>query len=128
MGRIVHFEIQASDPEALASFYRALLGWKVEKWGGMDYWLLETGPAESPGINGGLLPRRGPRPAPGQSVNAFVCTAEVAALDDTFARALALGAVAAVPKMPIPGVGWLAYVQDPDGNLLGLMQPDPAAK
>jgi predicted enzyme related to lactoylglutathione lyase len=30
--------------------------------------------------------------------------------------------------MPIPGVGWLAYVKDPDGNILGLMQTDPGAK
>jgi predicted enzyme related to lactoylglutathione lyase len=30
--------------------------------------------------------------------------------------------------MPIPGVGWLAYVKDLDGNILGIMQNDPAAK
>jgi predicted enzyme related to lactoylglutathione lyase len=29
--------------------------------------------------------------------------------------------------MPIPGVGWLAYIKDPDGNIIGLMQPDPKA-
>jgi len=27
----------------------------------------------------------------------------------------------------VPGVGWLAYVKDPDGNILGLLQADPAA-
>jgi predicted enzyme related to lactoylglutathione lyase len=26
----------------------------------------------------------------------------------------------------VPGVGWLAYVKDPDGNILGLLEPDPA--
>ena len=31
------------------------------------------------------------------------------------------------PKMPVPGVGWLAYAQDPDGNTFGMMQADPAA-
>jgi predicted enzyme related to lactoylglutathione lyase len=30
---------------------------------------------------------------------------------------------------PLDGqVGWLAYVKDPDANILGLMQPDPSAK
>jgi uncharacterized protein len=33
-----------------------------------------------------------------------------------------------VPKMPIPGVGWLAYIKDTEGNILGMMQPDPSAK
>jgi predicted enzyme related to lactoylglutathione lyase len=128
MSRVVHFEIQGSDPEALATFYRELLGWTIARWGDQPYWLVDTGPKDLPGINGGLLPRRGPPPQEGQSVNAFVCTVEVASLDERFARAISLGGTAAVPKMPIPGVGWLAYVKDPDGNILGLMQPDVAAK
>jgi predicted enzyme related to lactoylglutathione lyase len=30
--------------------------------------------------------------------------------------------------MAVPGVGWLAYVKDTEGNLLGMMQMDSAAK
>jgi predicted enzyme related to lactoylglutathione lyase len=33
----------------------------------------------------------------------------------------------AVPKMAIPGVGWLAYCTDTEGNVFGLMQNDPNA-
>ena len=128
MPRVVHFEIHATDPEALVGFYTGLFGWKISRWGEMPYWLVETGAEGDPGINGGLVPRRGPAPAQGQAVNAFVCTVEVLSVDDFFARALDLGGSAAVPKMPIPGVGWLAYVKDPDGNIVGLMQTDPAAK
>jgi predicted enzyme related to lactoylglutathione lyase len=29
--------------------------------------------------------------------------------------------------MAIPGVGWLAYCIDPDGNTFGIMQNDPKA-
>jgi predicted enzyme related to lactoylglutathione lyase len=29
--------------------------------------------------------------------------------------------------MPVPGVGWLGYAKDPDGNLFGVMQRDPSA-
>jgi predicted enzyme related to lactoylglutathione lyase len=128
MPRVIHFEIQGTDPEALARFYQALFGWKVSRWGEAPYWLVETGDAAQPGINGGLLPRRGPPPADGQSVNAFVCTVEVASVDASFSKALELGGKAALPRMPVPGVGWLGYVKDPDGNILGLMQPDPAAR
>ena len=127
MSRVVHFEIHAAEPEALARFYTGLFGWKIARWGEMPYWSVETGPEGQPGINGGLVPRRGPRAFDGQAVNAFVCTVEVAALDEVFARALELGATVAMPKMPIPTVGWLAYIKDPDGNILGLMQSDPAA-
>jgi predicted enzyme related to lactoylglutathione lyase len=30
--------------------------------------------------------------------------------------------------MAIPRVGYQAYIKDPDGNILGLHQPDPNAK
>jgi predicted enzyme related to lactoylglutathione lyase len=128
MSRIVHFEIQASQPEALAEFYTELLGWNISKWEGADYWLIDTGPADKPGINGGLLPRPGRAPDEAQAVNAFVCTAGVESLDETLVKAMSLGGSMAFPKNPVPGVGWLAYIKDPDGNILGLLQPDENAK
>ncbi len=127
MSRVVHFEVHASDPAALIEFYTNLLGWKFNQWGEAPYWLIETGPNEEPGINGGLVPRQGGKAEDGQPVNSYVCTVQVASVDETFDKALSLGATVAVPKMPIPTVGWLAYVKDPDGNLLGLMQNDPNA-
>ena len=30
--------------------------------------------------------------------------------------------------MPIPGIGWLAYIKDTEGNIVGIMQKDVAAK
>jgi hypothetical protein len=128
MSRVVHFEIHASEPRALISFYTSLFGWKFRQWGDVEYWQIETGPSDQAGINGGLVPRRGVSSLEGQAVNAFVCTVQIASLDESFAKALALGATVASPKMPIPGIGWLAYVNDPDANILGLMQPDPGAK
>jgi uncharacterized protein len=127
MSRVIHFEIQASKPQLLIEYYGSLFGWKFQQWGEMEYWLIETGPLDQPGINGGLLPRRGPVPIDGQSVNCFVCTVQVESVDDVFSKAISLGGTTAVPKMPIQGVGWLAYIKDPDGNLLGLMQPDKDA-
>jgi predicted enzyme related to lactoylglutathione lyase len=128
MSRITHFEIHASDPTKLMSFYSALFAWKFQKWGEIDYWLVETGPSDQPGINGGLLPRPKCEGKDSQWVNAYVCTASVKSLDDALAKALSLGAITALPKMPVPGVGWLAYIKDPDGNILGMMQPDANAK
>jgi hypothetical protein len=33
----------------------------------------------------------------------------------------------ALPKIAVPGVGWLAYCQDPEGNMFGMMQNDTSA-
>ena len=127
MGRPIHFEIHATDPEALVRYYSELLGWEFDLQPAIEYWLIRTGPEGGPGINGGLLRRPVPGPAGGPVINAFVCTVEVDDLDATLARNAELGGAVALPRMPVTGMGWLAYVLDPDGNILGLLQPDPAA-
>lgn len=48
MSRVVHFEIQASQPQVLVEFYSQLFGWSFNKWGGpAEYWLIEKGPSEN---------------------------------------------------------------------------------
>jgi len=127
MPRVIHFEIHADDPDRAVRFYRELFGWEFSKWGGpMDYWLITTGPDNQPGINGGLLRRQ--CPIDGQAVIAYVCTVDVPSVDEYAARITALGGQIALPKMPIPGVGWLAYGKDTEGNIFGIMQSDPGAK
>jgi hypothetical protein len=128
MSRVIHFEIHAEQPERAIAFYSALLGWTFTRWGGpMEYWTIETGPASKPGINGGLLKRMGPAPTHGQAVNAYVCTVQVDDLEACMARAQSLGAAVALPKMPVPGIGWLGYLVDTEGNIFGAMQDDPKA-
>jgi predicted enzyme related to lactoylglutathione lyase len=129
MARPMHFEIQASNPPVLMDFYSRLFGWTFNKWEGGDYWMIHTGPDDQPGINGGLLPRRGPQPAEMAAVNAFVITIIVDDLDATLAQLSGIGgdAQVVVPKMAVPSIGWLAYIKDPDGNIFGTMQPDTRA-
>ena len=127
MNRVVHFEIHADKPERAVEFYRSLFGWEVTKWDGpVEYWLIKTGPEGSRGIDGGLVKRHGP--IDGTAVIAYVCVVDVASVDDMVAKGSNLGATVAVPKMPVPGVGWLAYLKDTEGNIFGMMQRDDAAK
>lgn len=129
MPRVVHFEIQAENPQRAVAFYKALFGWECTSWGGPSaYWLVNTGEPGEPGINGGLLVRNGPRPADGQSVNAYVCTTDVKAIDESIALLNKLGGSVVVPKMAVPGIGWLVYAKDTEGNIFGMMQNDPAAR
>jgi predicted enzyme related to lactoylglutathione lyase len=123
----VHFEIHASDPDALIAFYTSLFAWTFTRTQGMEYWLIETGPRDEPGIDGGLVRRPVPGPADSPALGAFPCTVGVESLDATLARADELGAEVALPRMPVSGVGWLAYIKDPDGNVLGLLESDPTA-
>ena len=128
MPRPIHFEIQAENTERAMKFYRDLLGWEFSQWGGQPYWLVKTGDKATPGIDGGLLPRRGPGPADMQAVNAFVCTVDVADCDAMAKKVAEAGGSVVVPKMPIPTVGWLAYAKDTEGNIFGFMQMDANAR
>ena len=121
MPRVVHFEFAADDPERAADFYRAALGWEVNNWGGpIPYWLATTGPDSEPGINGAIAPRQPEWPS-------VVCTIGVADLTESVGRVLAAGGSVIEARMPIPGIGYMAYCRDTEGNVIGLMQSDPTA-
>lgn len=131
MNRVVHFEIQASDPEQAAKFYREVFGWEITKWegGSMEYWMVMTAPKDSkePGINGGLLRRPCPAPKPEQGTNAYVCTMQVENYDAMAEKILAAGGIVAMPKFALPGMAWQGYFLDTEGNTFGIHQPDPNA-
>lgn len=127
MPRVIHFEIQADNPERAIKFYSEVLGWKFQKWDGpMEYWLITTGDRAQPGIDGGLVRRRGA--IDGDAVIAYVCTVDVPSVDNHASSATKAGGKVVVPKTPIPGVGWLVYCKDTEGNIFGMMQSDPNAK
>lgn len=117
-------------------FYEEVLGWRIQQWDDNPYWIVITGdgdpmagkPHSKPAVDGGLLPRRGDAPTEGQAVNAFVMTVDVDDCDAYVERAVAAGGSVALPAADMPGVGRLAYVKDPDGNLFGMLQGEAAAE
>lgn len=124
MPRVMHFEISAEEPERAAKFYAEAFGWKVQKWESpMDYWMLITGDEGEPGINGGMMKKCDEHPMPG-TVN----TITVASVDEYVGKVEAAGGKIIVPKMAIPTIGYIAYFQDTEGNMFGLMEPDTSAK
>jgi predicted enzyme related to lactoylglutathione lyase len=127
MPRVVHFEIHAENPERAKEFYSRVFGWEFSRWPGPhEYWNVKTGPDSRPGINGGMIRRRGA--IDGTAVIAYVCTVEVASVEEHVQAVEASGGVIVVPKMAIPGVGWLVYAKDTEGNIFGATQFDPAAR
>lgn len=126
---IVHFEIHADDIERARKFYEELFDWSFERMeSSAEYWLISTARTQRPdgtslGIDGGLLAKGGRDGGEGASPNAFVCTIGVQDIDATLQQALGAGATMQMPKDQIPGVGWLAYLKDTEGNIFGLLQP-----
>jgi uncharacterized protein len=121
MARVVHFEIPADDPGRALEFYETVFGWTAHKWEGpVEYWLISTGQAGDMGIDGGLMTRS----RPDQGV---VNTIGVESVDDSVKAIVKAGGEIIMPKTAIPGVGYLAYFRDPEGNTFGVMHPDPTA-
>jgi uncharacterized protein len=118
MNRPVHFEILSDDPQATADFYRRVFKWESASWEGQEYWLLTTGEAESPGIDGGIMRRHFPQPV--------INTITVDSLDETLAQVEAAGGRKVHGPHEVPGVGMHVYCADPDGTLFGVMQPHAA--
>jgi len=122
MGRVVHFDINSEEPEKTIEFYKKIFDWKFTKWEGpMDYWLITTGEKGDQGIDGGLSKK-------GETAPPKCPTIDVKDLDKTMTMIEENGGKLTSPKMPVPGVGWLAYFEDPDGNMFGAMQEDTNAK
>lgn len=121
MSRVVHFEIPADDPERAIKFYEKVFDWEFEKWEGpIEYWLIMTGEEDKPGIDGGLARREDP-------TTGVENTIDVKDLDASLANVKAHGGEVIRPRMAVPGVGWMAYIKDTEGNVFGLMESDPEA-
>ena len=130
---VVHFEIHASDPQQLIDFYSNLLGWEFQSYGGGEqpYWVIDTGEGsignaagrQGLGINGGLVPRQGPRPEVGAPVTGCNIVIGVEDVDGLMRRAIELGATEALPATDWPGIGRGGYLLDPDNNVFGLITP-----
>ncbi|MFX1233730.1 MAG: VOC family protein [Promethearchaeota archaeon] len=122
MGRIVHFELNVKDVEKAKKFYEKVFDWEIKKWEGpIDYWLVMTGKESEPGIDGGL----------GFAEEDFpniVNTIDVDDVDVVIKKIKNNGGKIIRPKHAVPGVGWLAYFEDPEGIVTGIMQEDPNAK
>lgn len=121
MNRVVHFEIPADDPKRAIDFYSEVFGWKITEWDNeeAEYYLIETGPDNTPGINGGLM-RREEKPKGGDS--GYICTIAVSSVDEIAEKIKNAKGKLITEKMEVPNIGWMYYCRDTEGNKFGIME------
>ncbi|MFO0856519.1 MAG: VOC family protein [Phycisphaerales bacterium] len=120
---VVHFEIGCQNLEKTKQFYSALLGWEYSPTppGMPPMGMINNlgGHVAKPtvGIGGHINSLGHP---PHQYVTVY---AQVDDISATLEQATKLGGKTIVPKMEVPGMGWFAWFQDPEGNCVGLWTP-----
>jgi len=123
LDKVVHFEIPADNVERAKKFYQETFDWKITPVPQMNYTLLGTVeideknmPKEAGAINGGLMERS-------FGIKGPVLTISVDNIDETIEKIQKQGGKIVQGKMEVPTVGLIAYFQDSEGNILGLIQP-----
>jgi predicted enzyme related to lactoylglutathione lyase len=122
MDKVVHFEIPYEDADRAHAFYREAFGWQLQTMPQMAYTMVTTTPADEKGqpaeagsINGGMLAKQGPITGP-------VITISVDDLEEALARVEKLGGQVALGRQAVGEMGFSAYVNDTEGNVIGLWQ------
>jgi predicted enzyme related to lactoylglutathione lyase len=111
---VVHFEILAKDGPQLRDFYQGVFDWKLDVVPEMDYGLL--GAQGDRGIGGGI----GQSQTGGPVVTVYV---EVDSIDAYLKQIEARGGKTVVPRTVIPQMVVFAQFADPQGNVVGLVEP-----
>lgn len=93
-GNLSNFEIYGDDPETLAAFYRELLGWRIEKAEGVDYWRIAIGAEAAPLAAGGIARR------PAFAQHGWMNFVEVESLDAALKAAERLGGAISNKRPP----------------------------
>ncbi len=129
MLRPIHFEIHVDDAQRAMKFYRDVFKWKFTQFedSPTDYWTIETGSKEQMGINGGMLNRPCPKEDT-QAIMGAVITMDVPSVDEYITKITEAGGTEAMPKFAIPGMAWVAYYKDTEGNTFGIFENNPKAK
>jgi predicted enzyme related to lactoylglutathione lyase len=129
MGNIAYFEIPAEDIQRAKKFYMKVFGWDIQNYPmegvAPGYQAVMTGkPANVKGPNyemsqlnsGGMTKRM----FPNQPITSYV---QVESIDASLELVKTSGGKQHGEKVKIPNVGTIAFINDTEGNVLGLWQP-----
>lgn len=120
-GRFAWHELTTTDYRGALEFYRRLFGW--EDTGSFD---MEVGPYQMYGMKGksfgGIFNRT---PEMGNMPPFWLCYIAVPDLNKAVAAAKKNGGKVLNGPMEVPGGGWIAVLNDPQGAMFALFKPAP---
>ena len=120
-----HFEIHVNDVTRAKAFYSGLFGWSFSPMAGaeaVEYQLVESANFGD-SLTAGMMRRMGDGPEPMAPIRGGTMTFDVEDCDASYAWALANGGSEALPPADYPDVGRCAYVEDGEGNVVGMISP-----
>jgi predicted enzyme related to lactoylglutathione lyase len=108
---VVHWEVQAKDPEKQQQFFADLFGWKIDANNPMNYGMVAAAGKDS--IGGGIgATEDQPR------VTVYI---QVESIDDTLEKVKTLGGSTVMPRTDI-GMIIMGQFKDLEGNIIGLVE------
>jgi predicted enzyme related to lactoylglutathione lyase len=113
-------EVSAQEWQQMADFYQGVFGWPYKRFEEMNYTTADTGEG-SVGVGYNQVTEG----QPAGSVTVYIDTDDVG---DSLDKIKAHGGEVVMEPYPVPTVGMIAMFKDPTGNVLGLIQPEPAAQ
>jgi uncharacterized protein len=116
-GRVTHIAVNADDDGATRAFYEALFEWRFELY--YPGFVRTPLPAADEMVTA-VQKRR--ELLPGIRTNGPEVTIEVDDLRAVLGRVVGLGGRILMERSTVPGVGDLAFLADPSGNLVGVIQ------
>ncbi len=122
-----YFDLTVTDVAKARAFFEAVLGWRFEKFDmPYEYYRIQAGTANEPGIDGGIAAVKDAPLSEGRPLTQI--TVPITSLSETLARVVASGGSIVEERVAIPGVGWYATCAEPGGLKFGLIEADPTAK
>lgn len=120
MERVVHFKIQADSIQRALRFYKDVFGWRSEKHRGDRSWLILTDDGQVSGFNGLISARE--KTYGSDKTATYIYTVGKLSFYQVLSAIVKNGGQILSPRKEIPGVGWLAYCKDTEGNTFGIIQ------
>ncbi|VVB77836.1 Uncharacterised protein [uncultured archaeon] len=124
MDKVVHFEIPVEDIERAKSFYRTTFGWEIIGIPEMDYNFVHTCQTDEDGmisekgaINGGIRKKN-------EIIKSPVITINVSDINEALFLIEKNGGKMII-KNKVGNIGFSAYFEDTEGNVIGLWQSIP---
>ena len=123
----IYFDFTVADLDAARRFFERVFGWRFRKFPmPYEYYRVEAGAPDEPGIDGGVGAIADTLVSEGKPLTQV--TIQVPDLDQFIARVKTSGGFVVEEKMAIPGIGWYATCAEPGGLKFGLIQADPDAR